>query len=607
MCGIAGIWSRTLTERDLRAGLSKLTHRGPDETSLSELSNLESGKVLIGMTRLAIVDIKSGHQPYSNESGTIGVVFNGEIYNHKELRESLTAKGHSFSSEADGEVIAHLYEEHGTEFPKSLNGMFAIALFDKKNQTLLLTRDRFGEKPLYYSIIAGEVVFASELSALRAISPKTTMELDPQAAANLLTYGFITSPSSIYRDIKKVPAGATVQISTHAQSIDFYWLPAHESEEEARGTNSKIEDVEEVLENAVKIRIPEEVKYGVLLSGGIDSALIARYAARLSPDQIPSFTVSFPGTRFDESSAAKTTSQLLGLSYNEVRFPDNPEALWNEYIETFDEPNLDSSSLPMLLVSREASSFVKVLLSGDGGDELFGGYPKYQQAMAISHIRNLPPVFASILGSGLRSPKGKRLVQILAAAKSGSAALSDSLNEQYFFGSENFVGAPTISRPNWTNRNQASMNRSLWLDLDLLGYLPGVLQKVDTASMAHSIEVRSPMLDIRLYEMSRGVGAKDLFDLFQTKKILREIASTILPDAITKAPKSGFSPHRGKVIDWRLSTGGSAFGQGSSPLEQALGVEFDQGFWSELISCRPEADRKIWAMLVLNDWIQKWL
>jgi asparagine synthase (glutamine-hydrolysing) len=605
MCGIAGFWSSRLNEKDLTAGLDKLQHRGPDETSFIQFSESKIGSVAIGMTRLAIVDVVSGHQPYLNESKSVSVVFNGEIYNHKSLRAELISKGHTFASEADGEVIAHLYEEYGRDFPRVLNGMFAIGLFDKSQDTLLLCRDRFGEKPLYYSQVDGETVFASEISALRSIVPRTETKINRQAAANLLTYGFVGAPLSIFQGIKKVPAGSTVEITKRGTATLQYWIPAHEVLAKLSEKSPGIKDLDVALRNAVEIRIPAEVNYGVLLSGGIDSALVAKYASQLSIKRIPSFTVSFPGTRFDESSAAKQTAKILGLDYNVVAFPDDPEELWDEYIGTFDEPNLDSSSLPTLLVSKFASSSVKVLLSGDGGDELFGGYPKYQQAIAMQSFRIIPKFISDSFAKNASSSTVQRLWQLVGAAKSSQVALSDALNEQYFYSWERLIDRPSIERTN-LDRGMIA-NRSSWLDLDLSGYLPGILQKVDMASMAHSLEVRSPLLDINLYNFARGVPPSKLFDFFQTKKLLRKLATTSLPKSITEAPKSGFSPHRNKIVDWRLGRGVPNFGLGNSPLEQAFGFSLPTDYFLELLSYRPKSDRKIWSLLVLNDWVERWL
>ena len=605
MCGIAGLWSKHLTEKDLTAGLDKLQHRGPDETSLITFSESEMGRVIIGMTRLAIVDVVSGHQPYLNESASVSVVFNGEIYNHKSLRAELISKGHTFASEADGEVIAHLYEEYGRDFPRMLNGMFAIALFDKNREALLLCRDRFGEKPLYYSLVDGGTIFASEISALRSISPSAATQIDRQAAANLLTYGFVGAPLSIFQGIKKVPAGATLEITKNGPDTRRYWVPAHETLIRPSEKSPDIRDLDTALSSAVEIRIPTEVEYGVLLSGGIDSALVAKHATEFSQHRIPSFTVSFPGTRFDESSAAKQTAEILGLDHHVVAFPDDPEELWDEYIGTFDEPNLDSSSLPTLLISKFASSSVRVLLSGDGGDELFGGYPKYQQAMAMQNFRIFPKFVSDSLAKSADSSTAQRLLQFVSAARSGQIALSDALNEQYFYSGEALIQDPLISRVNLEER--ALSNRSTWLDLDLLGYLPGILQKVDMASMAHSIEVRSPLLDIDLYNFARRVSPNKLFGLFQTKKLLRKMASTSLPKAITEAPKSGFSPHRRRIVDWRLARGTPNFGEGNSSVEQAFGFSLPKDHFLELVSLRPESDRRIWALLVLNDWVDRWL
>jgi asparagine synthase (glutamine-hydrolysing) len=594
-----------LTEKDLTAGLGKLQHRGPDETSLIRFSESEMGSVVIGMTRLAIVDVVSGHQPYLNESKTVSVVFNGEIYNHQSLRAELISKGHTFASEADGEVIAHLYEEYGRAFPSVLNGMFAIALFDRSKDALLLCRDRFGEKPLYYSQLDGDTVFASEISALRSIVPRSATEIDRQAAANLLTYGFIGAPLSIFRGIKKVPAGATIEVTKNGTDTRHYWLSENDAPTGLSEQAPDTKDLDSALGSAVEIRIPAEVDYGVLLSGGIDSALVAKHAAHLSKNRIPSFTVSFPGTRFDESSAARQTAKILGLDYNVVAFPDEPEELWDEYIGTFDEPNLDSSTLPTLLVSKFASSSVKVLLSGDGGDELFGGYPKYQQAMAMQGFGVIPKVISDSFAKNASSSIAQRLWQLVGAARSSQVALSDALNEQYFYSWERLIDMPSIER---TSLNTGMIsNRSGWLDLDLLGYLPGILQKVDMASMAHSIEVRSPLLDVNLYNFARGVPPSKLFDLFQTKKLLRKIAATSLPKSITEAPKSGFSPHRTRIVDWRLGRRTPQFGQGKSPLEQAFGFSLPTDYFLELLSLRSKSDRKIWSLLVLNDWVERWL
>ena len=606
MCGIAGYWRANPGPDGLGNALKQLKHRGPDE-SVSQ--RIESHQLGIGMTRLAIVDVQNGHQPYFNESGSILAVFNGEIYNHLPLRDHLQERGHAFNSTADGETIVHLYEEYGDDFVRHLEGMFAVALFDTEKRKLLLARDRFGEKPLFYVHIDNGLIFASNLEAIRKLLPRTEIALDPEGMSIASRLGAIPAPLTVWRGIQKLEPGSTLKLHEGELSKDFYWSPlgASRTSKDTLGRDKRVEALEALLASSVCTRIPDEVPFGVFLSGGIDSALVAKFAADCRAG-VPAFTMRFKDAHLDESNLAESTSNALNLDLEIIDFcDDDVAALWTNLGQWMDEPNFDSSIFATKHLSDQAAKKIRVALTGDGGDELFGGYPKYKW---MDQIHQFAKVFPWLGGrsSSISAQPGNlaRPKQLIHAASLGRAHLSAEINTNYFYEHElPQANQDAFNRfiESFEASGQANAN---WMDLDLKFYLEGILSKVDTAAMSASLETRSPFLDSTIYEFARQLPPNDLYGRFGTKKILRELAAKYIPFEVTHAPKKGFTPSRRRMIEIAIEMGiGNNVGNGNSAAETVLGIEFEKQQWRAIATDRSGTnDRTVWPILVLEKWLE---
>src|SRR3954469_17109231 len=367
MCGICGIAGNADRDR-LEAMLRTLVHRGPDSGGTHV-----DGPVALGARRLSIIDLAGGDQPIENEDGSLVVVQNGEIYNYPELRRDLERAGHVFKTRCDTEVHVHLYEEHGPEYARLLRGMFAVALWDSRRSRLVLARDRYGIKPLYYRDVGGTLEFASELRAL----PRG--EIDVDAVEAFLAFNSIPAPYSIFRDVRKLPAGHVLVWENGAVTVERFARPGPVAESEMRDGDEAelVEELRARMRDSVRAHLLSDVPVGVLLSGGVDSAALAALAAQETPEAVHTFTIGFAERSFDERDDARLVAERYGTEHHELLVRPEPELLLRALAETFDEPFADSSSLPTYLVSQLAAEHVKVALSGEGGDELFGGYYTY--------------------------------------------------------------------------------------------------------------------------------------------------------------------------------------------------------------------------------------
>ncbi|MFM1957934.1 MAG: hypothetical protein RI929_297 [Actinomycetota bacterium] len=626
MCGIAGHLSPRVADPSLGLEmLGKLAHRGPDGPGHLFFKS-PFGSIFLGNARLAIVDVPGGNQPYSIEDAGITCVFNGEIYNHNELRSSLKLLGHVFESKADGEVIPHLYLEYGIDGLKKLRGMFAIALFDNRTGKLILARDHFGKKPLYYNFSETEIFFASELKSLMAGRPPKR-ELDLGAIGLYLQFGFVPGTFSPFEGVKKVGPGDVITWHegrlTKESFADFWARP-----ERGHADNS-FTDIQKSLDAAVNRRLPDEVPFGLFLSGGLDSSLVAESASRLSESTVDAFTVTFPGSRTDESYLTRLTARHLGLNLLEVDFPDDPGQLVREMQSTFDEPNADISILPSLLVSRFArESGKKVMLTGDGGDEVFGGYPKYAllerlaRLAKVSNNKFLGRMRAQVfkgLADGATSPRLiARHLSFIARLDRGfdTVGLNWGISKNYFDDislqkrfPEIYASSESRNAEFW-GYAQAKLGprTSAHFDLmnsDFLFYMPGILQKLDMATMNFGVEARSPFLDRDLFEYSRNLAKEHFYSPRMTKIALRKIAAKVLPVEVSKAPKQGFVPgdnwiNSDSVRDLMFHY----LSPTQSPLLDLLPKE-------ALLDISPQignnsASRFTWPLFTLALWLEKW-
>lgn len=560
MCGIAGALDlgggpRVLDTVDPMTAC--LYHRGPDEDGL-----YRDDLVALGSRRLSIVDIAGSTQPIANEDESIWVVFNGQIYNYVELRADLETR-HTFKTQGDTETLLHLYEEHGPDFVKKLRGMFVFAIWDTRKRTLLLGRDRFGKKPLYYARQNDRFLFASELKALLQHGQLDTT-LDPTAIYQYLCFGFVPHPRTAYQEIAAVPPAHWLQIDAAGrQTLQRYWsLPPGGTFKGSR--HDALEQIRATLDESVRIRLRSDVPVGVFLSGGIDSGLVTASAARASAEPLQSFSIGFADQRFDERSLARLVAEQYGTRHTEILVDldaevRHPEELLTRLVSMYDQPYADSSAIPSNAVSREARKHLKVVLNGDGGDEAFAGYRRYSAALLAEWMtttlgpvaplaakiapaprqRRGPVAFALRLMEGMALPPRERYLRWSGLFTDADA---EALCQPYFLSivkeqARDVVDARVEQCLAWGIREPAA----LMMAADATHVLvDDFLVKMDIATMANSLEGRSPFIDHVLVELAVSLPDKLRASAFQTKPLLRELARERLPSAVVKAPKRGF-------------------------------------------------------------------
>jgi asparagine synthase (glutamine-hydrolysing) len=629
MCGICGVikvnQDATVDPEILRHMVRTLIHRGPDDHGF-----YLDGPVGLGHRRLSIIDLTTGRQPIHNEDQSIWIVFNGEIYNSPELRERLEKAGHHFYTQSDTEVVVHAYEHYGGDCLNRLNGIFAFALWDRKNRRLLLARDRMGVKPLYYADLPGGFLFASELKALLA-HPSVERCLDLTALNLYLSLEYVPSPHTIFADVKKLPPGHLLTLEKGRVTISSYWdIDLSQSEAGPRRSPAEYEgEFRDTLKEAVRLELLSDVPLGVLLSGGIDSSAVAAMMVQTSSKTVKSFTIAFDDPSFDESHHARQVAAHLGTEHHELTL-DAGTAL--ELVprlgEFLDEPLGDSSFIPTFLLSAFTSRHVKVALGGDGGDELFGGYPTLQAhrlSLYYHHLlpqwmrqRLVPWVVAQLPVSFDNLSFDFRARRFL-SGQSAPAAVRHHLWLGSFTPSEKrqLLG-PLASGPEdeveklamaqvRASRTPDILNQILYCDMKL--YLEGdILPKVDRASMAHSLEVRVPLLNKLLLEFAARLPHQLKVRNFTTKYIMRRALKDILPASILKRGKKGFNMPVGKWLSGPLR-----------PLAEDLLAEvrlkraglFNPAYVQSLLAdhwARRRDNRKLlWTLLAFELWRDCWM
>jgi asparagine synthase (glutamine-hydrolysing) len=563
MCGIAGFFALDGAPRSLPGVLdamcTAMTHRGPDDQG-----TLERGPVGLGMRRLSIIDVGGGHQPIANEDGSVWVVFNGEIYNHPELRETLMARGHRFATRSDTEVIVHLYEDHGEDFVKHLNGMFAIALWDAAREKLILARDRMGEKPLYYATIEEQLLWGSELKCLLA-HPAVPRRLSLPALSRYLQLEYVPAPHSILEGVHKLPPAHLLVAERGETRVFPYWRLDLTPTPQAPSEAEALEELKERLDVAVRRRLLSEVPLGVFLSGGIDSSTIAALAARHAPGRLKTFSIGFEDPSFDESGHARAVARHLGTDHHEdILSPARLIDLVPDLTRLLDEPFGDASVMPTFMLSRFAREHVTVALGGDGGDELFAGYPTYQAQKLATVYDALPGPLRALVGGAGRLvagglPVSTNNLSLDFKLKKFTGALDAPALERHLQWLGSFSPADQAGllsaevRASLAGDDLYSEARAVWgasasndaiaryLHLDASTYLPDdILVKVDRASMATSLEVRAPFLDHTLVEFVAGLPSHYKLQGMTTKHLLKRAAADMLPGPILARPKKGF-------------------------------------------------------------------
>jgi asparagine synthase (glutamine-hydrolysing) len=556
MCGIAGIVDtdkeRPVSAAEVHRMCDQIIHRGPDDEGV-----YAKGNVGLGMRRLSIIDLSTGHQPIHNEDKKVWIVFNGEIYNFPELRPDLEKRGHHFYTNTDTEVIVHLYEEYGADCVKKLRGMFAFALWDEGQQKLLLARDRFGKKPLHYALHRGRLFYGSEIKSILSVAPELN-QIGQQGLSDYFCYGYVPDPLTAFEKIQKLPPGHILEFSGGNIQVREYWdLPAFgtripKSEEEC------LEELESRLAEAVRIRLISDVPLGALLSGGVDSSTVVALMARFSSSPVKTFTIGFPKRDFDETSYAREVAQKFGTEHHELIVQPNFLNTLEQLTQHLEEPFADASMMPTYYVSCVARQHVTVALAGDGGDELFAGYGRYTSNLKRRR-RGFMPGWA---GSFYR----KRVFPILPSATYGRrflytmalpdedryldeiSYLSPDGREKSLFSKEFRANAAQYPSPYQRFRDylqnapaEDSLSRLQYLDAKT--YLPAdVLTKVDRMSMATSLEVRAPLLDHVFAEWATELHPDWKLRNGETKYILKKLAERVgVPRSVIYRPKKGFA------------------------------------------------------------------
>ncbi|MGD0771367.1 MAG: asparagine synthase (glutamine-hydrolyzing) [Candidatus Solibacter sp.] len=615
MCGIAGFvqLDRPAQRSLVQAMCGEIRHRGPDDEGVY----VDRG-CGIGMRRLSIIDLSTGHQPMSNEDGSVWIVFNGEIYNYQELRADLMARGHQFQTASDTETLVHLYEQEDVEGLKRLRGMFAFAIWDSRQDRLLLARDRVGKKPLYYAVLPTGIYFGSEISCLRQAG--VPLETDPEALRLYFQFNYIPDPLSAYRAIRRVPAGGWLTWQRGTVRQGRYWqMPAPAAVPAPGLTRAEaVVRVREKFDEAVRIRMIADVPLGAFLSGGIDSSSVVASMARQSKDPIKTFSIGFEESRFNELPYARMVAQQYATEHHEIVVRPDSIGIMQKFAKHFGEPFADSSAIPTFIVSEFAARSVKVALSGDGGDELFGGYTSLQEVQRLSWLDRVPQPLRLLMSSiSARLPYsayGKNFLHTMGRR--------NGLDRYFAFNYAPYHLRSRLLRPEWMMPAESGFlaqilphcilpedagTLSQVMYWEATANLTGdMLVKVDRMSMANSLEVRSPLLDHELAELAATIPHAWKIAGGQGKRILLDALGDRLPPALLHRPKWGFGVpladwFRGSLREflWDHVTAAQFLGRG------IVSPEFLRALLDEHDSGRRDNSHWLWSLLVLSLWFQE--
>jgi asparagine synthase (glutamine-hydrolysing) len=608
MCGISGIFSDQAVNPELvKKSIEKISHRGPDESGFFRHQNC-----VLGMCRLSIIDVASGQQPSYNQNKDVVSVFNGEIYNFLELRQNLISRGHQINGLGDSALIPFLYQEYGEAFPSKLQGMFAISLFDSKRNRLILVRDRLGKKPLWYSQQGSTLYFSSEVKGLLSLG--INRKLDESVISEFLRYGYVNSPRSAILGVKQIPPATVLIIENGQSKLRQYWNSSDIPEASISFEDAKHETTR-LLRDAVKTRLVSERPIGAFLSGGIDSTIVTALMQEESESQVHTYSIGFLDRKFDESRFAKEVAKAIGTIHHERVVTADPNLIVETLSKVLDQPFADSSIIPTFLLSKFAREEVVVALSGDGGDEGFAGYERYRAGrlldsinplLAMNPLKLLP--IERVTNLRVRKLIRHSSYQSLPNRYSGFQSLFQAgdlysiLDPELFRRSESddFIDLwNSIPTQNRVRRMQ---------EMDLKTYLPGdLMYKVDMASMANSLEVRSPFLDYRVVEFGLSLPTKYKIDGRENKHILREIARSFVPRNLINRPKMGFGIPRAKWLRQDLK---------DLVQEVLLDERSRSRGWYQFNKVEEilknhqkgrELDSLIWPMFMLELWAKTWI
>jgi asparagine synthase (glutamine-hydrolysing) len=625
VCGIAGIArsdGKDVDEDLLRQMCDAIRHRGPDDEGF-----YLNGPVGLGMRRLAIIDLKSGQQPIHNQDRTAWIVFNGEIYNYRDLRDKLEKLGHTFYTNSDTEAIVHAYDRYGADCPKHLRGMFAFAIWDERTQELFIARDRVGKKPLLYAQVNGKFLFASEFSAL-LLHSDVSRDIEPEALHHYLSFMCVPAPLTAYRSIKKLEPGHSLRWRKGEIRIERYWQPDFSKKlkiSEAEAGERAIE----ILREAVRLRLISEVPLGAFLSGGIDSSAVVALMSEESSDPIKTFSIGFEEQDFSELHHARRVAEHVGADHHEfIVRPDALEVL-PTLVEHYGEPYADSSAIPTYYVAKETRQHVTVALNGDGGDECFAGYERYAAMRLAEQYHRLPGV--------LRKSLLDQLVQALPTSETRRSRLRDA---------KRFVHAASLPKVErylrWTSVFETELKNELYGDgfhhevqqarsaallepwfamangsgvvdaallADTMTYLPNdLLVKVDIATMAVSLEARSPFLDHEVMEFAASLPEKFKLRGLTTKYLLKRVLRKLLPSKNLDRRKMGFGVPVGHWFRGKLEPFLREVILSEKALRRGL---FKPETVKRLVELHVKRERdyaqQLWTLLMLELWFQRFI
>ena len=612
MCGITGgIGLSSPNHLLLDTQLNTIKHRGPDSSG-----TFISKGIGIGMCRLAIVEIASGKQPASDSAGKIQVVWNGEIYNYRELRSELQSRGSIFRDSSESEVLINLYLEFGLDFINKLNGMFAIAIYDSRDYSLHLIRDRMGKKPLWISQLNnGTLFFASEVRALMLARPDRTLRTE--MISEVMQYGYINSPNSSFNEIQQIPPASVTSWRNGITSTRKYWAPNFDKQIKIHYEEA-LETTKELIKDAVSRRLISERSLGSFLSGGYDSTIVTAYMVNLMKEKVQTYSIGFHSAQFNEAHYAKQVANFLQTDHHEEILSPDPTIIVEKISNILDQPFADSSIVPTYLLAKFARENLVVALGGDGGDEIFGGYDRY---LAAPIMQKLNPFLGTIRAGlnlvGKQSIGNTRKINRVGSQLSYKASLaaryssilsltqphelSTILNPSVY---SNSAEAEFINR--FTEGELSSFNRMIRSDLG--AYLPGdLLVKADIATMSNSLELRSPFLDVNVVEWGISLMYRNKIKGFETKHILKDVARSLVPTKLIDRPKMGFGIPRAEwmrtamkeiVIDTLTDLTATQRGWFNS-------VEVNKSIKAHMSG--EDKDNILWPMLMLELWARTWL
>lgn len=631
MCGIVGYFNLNGSpigpdQGTLQAMCQTIHHRGPDERGMTTV-----GPAALGMTRLSIIDLATGKQPISNEDDSVWIVFNGEIYNFQELQKKVVASGHKLKTHSDTETIVHLYEDYGIDCLQYLEGMFAFAIYDKNKDRLFIARDRMGEKPLHWGVFDGQLIFASELKAVLA-HPKSKKQINSEALQKYLALEYVPAPLSMFEGIHKLMPGHYMVVENGQVTTKRYWLGKPKEQLEKISEKEAEAKLIELLDTSARLRLISDVPLGIFLSGGIDSSAITALAAR-HVNRLKTFSIGFADQSFDESSHAELVAKHVGTDHHTAIFsPQMALETLTELWQVLDEPMADASILPTFFLSKMTKKSVTVALSGEGGDELFGGYPTYQAHRMAGYWQAIPGILRKgILEPAINSlPVSHNNLSLDFKAKRfiSSVDSKEDVRHYRWMGCMSIDKQLSLLKPEYSplrtidrlyggltdtpllngngNGNRDVVSKIMLIDQ--ITYLPDdLLVKSDRASMAASLEVRLPFLAYPVVEFARQLPVSFKLKGMKTKYLLKKALKSYLPESILNRPKKGFGIPTAKWLNKELaSIVDELFSEKFVRQQGIFQYEQVKQLLDEHRSLRFDRRKELWTLMMFQWWWQKY-